>query len=205
MVGGSSNGGFQNYTVAKASIVSHLPDHIPYAAGVVLPLALMTASMALYPVQRLGLSLPSCPSTQEAQSRNKTLLVWGGSSSAGSAAVQLAVASGVNVVATTSHKNHELVKSLGATAVLDYNDPDITVNLVEAITAIGAELVGALDSIASEKTAKGFDSGIPDDVEVLPSKEPPPSLLTSCADTFDTDICRLLLHSDRRRSHWLQT
>lgn len=144
---------FRTAPSPKPNVVSHLPDHIPYAAGVALPLALTTASMALYPAQRLGLSLSSGPSTQEAQSRNKTLLVWGGSSSTGSAAVQLAVASGVNVVATASHKNHELVKSLGATAVLDYNDPDITVNLVEAITAIGVELVGALDSIASEKTA----------------------------------------------------
>jgi NADPH:quinone reductase-like Zn-dependent oxidoreductase len=70
----------------------------------------------------------------------------------GGTAVQLAVASGVRVVATASRKNHEFVKRLGASAVLDYHDDKIYENLVETIRGIGGEFGGALDAIAEEQT-----------------------------------------------------
>jgi NADPH:quinone reductase-like Zn-dependent oxidoreductase len=108
--------------------------------------------MSLYPSYRLALPLPNPePSPSSA---NKVILVWGGSSSTGSAAIQLAAASGVTVVSTASSKNHAFVKSIGATAVLDYNDTNITEKLVEVIKATGKEFAGAVDSIAGPPTFK---------------------------------------------------
>jgi NADPH:quinone reductase-like Zn-dependent oxidoreductase len=45
---------------------------------------------------------------------SKTLLVWGGSTSVGSNAIQLAVAAGYEVFTTASPKNFDYVKKLGA-------------------------------------------------------------------------------------------
>jgi len=57
--------------------------------------------------------------------------VWSGASSVGQFAVQLAKLAGLTVVATASPKNHELLKSLGATHVFDYRDPDVVKKIKE--------------------------------------------------------------------------
>ncbi|KAL6306662.1 putative zinc binding dehydrogenase [Sparassis latifolia] len=178
------DGGFQHYTVCTSNVVSPLPASIPFKSGCVLPLALSTAAMGLYPSTRLALPLPQ---PTKLKSINKVLLIWGGSSSMGSAAIQLAVASGVTVIATASSKNHEFVKGLGASAVLDYHDDKITENLVETIKGAGGEFAGALDAIGEERTWRACAEvvkalgggkvvsnlrttfeGVPEGVEVLP-------------------------------------
>ncbi|EXJ88533.1 hypothetical protein A1O1_05463 [Capronia coronata CBS 617.96] len=52
------------------------------------------------------------------------ILVYGGSSSAGTLAIQYLTLAGYTVVATCSPRNFELCKSRGAEAVFDYRDPD---------------------------------------------------------------------------------
>ena len=54
------------------------------------------------------------------------LFVYGGSSSVGQYAIQLAKLSGYRVVTTASKRNHELVKSLGADLVFDVSDSLLT-------------------------------------------------------------------------------
>lgn len=105
--------------------------------------------MGLYPSGRLGLPLPQAIKPDSA---NTVLLIWGGSSSCGSAAIQLAVASGVTVVSTASTKNHAFVKGLGATAVLDYNSPTVIPDLVAVIKQTPGQFAGALDAIGQERT-----------------------------------------------------
>ena len=51
------------------------------------------------------------------------LFVYGGSSSVGQYAIQLAKLSGYQVVSTASQRNHELVKSFGADLVFDVGNP----------------------------------------------------------------------------------
>jgi len=53
------------------------------------------------------------------------LFVYGGSSSVGQYAIQLAKLSGYKVVTTASKRNHELVKSLGADLVFDVSKPPL--------------------------------------------------------------------------------
>jgi NADPH:quinone reductase-like Zn-dependent oxidoreductase len=65
-------------------------------------------------------------------------------------AVQLAVASGATVVATASSKNHEFVKSLGATAVVDYKSENVIQELINAIKSAGGDFLGALDAIGDD-------------------------------------------------------
>lgn len=51
------------------------------------------------------------------------LFVYGGSSSVGQYAIQLAKLSGYKVITTASKRNHELVKGLGADLVFDVSGP----------------------------------------------------------------------------------
>lgn len=122
-----------------------------FEGGSVLPLALSTAAMGLYPAGRLELPLPH---TLQPKPINKVILVWGGSSSTGSATIQLAVASGATVIATASAKNHSFVQSLGVAKVLDYHEDSIIQDLVKAIRDTPGEFVGALDAIGEEETIR---------------------------------------------------
>ena len=80
-----------------------------------LPLAFDTAAVGLYSTGEGFLGLPH-PSFKP-ESTGKTLVVYGGSSSVGALTIQLAVASGVKVVATASKHNFDFVKKNGASEV----------------------------------------------------------------------------------------
>jgi NADPH:quinone reductase-like Zn-dependent oxidoreductase len=87
------------------------------------------------------------------KSTGKTVLVYGASSSVGATAVQLAVASGVKVIATASKHNHDFVKALGATEVLDYKSNTIEEDLVAALKTSGG-FAGVYDSVSEPDTIK---------------------------------------------------
>jgi NADPH:quinone reductase-like Zn-dependent oxidoreductase len=141
---------FQHYTIVKAQAATQLPDDMTFEAGSSLPLSIGTAAHGLYGKEYLGLGLPS----HEPTSTGKTILVWGGSSSVGVATIQLAAASGVEVIATASPHNHELVKNVGAAQVFDYNSPSIEEDLISAFK--GKECAGALDGESTNKSADQY-------------------------------------------------
>jgi NADPH:quinone reductase-like Zn-dependent oxidoreductase len=120
---------------------------VAFEQAAVLPIALATSAAGLF--QEDGLNFP-LPSAEEPKPTGKTLLVWGGASSVGSAAIQLAVAAGLTVISTASSKNFELVKSLGASAVYDYKSPTIVEDVVRAIS--GTDFAGVFDAISETPT-----------------------------------------------------
>ncbi|KAF7595245.1 hypothetical protein BBP40_006745 [Aspergillus hancockii] len=78
---------FQTYTILQVNMASKLPDHVSYQDAAVIPLAFSTAASGLFQDEFLKLQLPTEPRAQPA---GKTLLIWGGASSVGSNAIQLA-------------------------------------------------------------------------------------------------------------------
>lgn len=77
----------------------------------------------------------------------KTVLIWGGSSSVGATAIQLAVASGLDVIATASSSNHAFIRSIGAREVFDYKSPSVIEDIVAILKY--SELVGIYDAIGN--------------------------------------------------------
>ncbi|KAI8575776.1 hypothetical protein K450DRAFT_260143 [Umbelopsis ramanniana AG] len=129
----------QNYTVVPADLVAHIPAKLSYEEAAVLPLGLATAASGLFLKDFLGLELPTVPARP---STGKTLIVWGGSTSVGCNAIQLAVAAGYEVFTTASPRNFELVKKLGASQVFDYNEKTVIQDMISALKE--KDLAGAL-------------------------------------------------------------
>jgi NADPH:quinone reductase-like Zn-dependent oxidoreductase len=140
---------FQSFTVVPEITVSPIPDSLSHEEAAVVPLGLSTAAAALYRKDALNLPYPK-PGSKEPT--GTSILIWGASGSVGVNAVQLAVASGVQVVATCSKKNFDLVKSLGASHVIDYHDDSAVDQIVEALQ--GTKFVGAFDTISHPPTWK---------------------------------------------------
>src|SRR5271156_3372026 len=133
-----AEGAFQTFTVVADHMASPIPDAMSYESAAVLPLALSTAACGLFQKDYLALQYPSVPP----KPTGKTLLVWGGSTSVGCNAIQLAVAAGYEVIATASPKNFDYVRKLGAIEVFDYNSKTVVDDLIHAFE--GKKTAGAL-------------------------------------------------------------
>jgi NADPH:quinone reductase-like Zn-dependent oxidoreductase len=133
-----SEGAFQQYTVVRERLTARIPDGMTFEEASVLPMAVSTAAAGLFQDRYLGLQLPSAA----ARPTGETVLVWGGSTSVGSNAIQLAVAAGYDVVTTASPKNFDYVRSLGASQVFDYSSPTVISDIVTALA--GRTVAGAV-------------------------------------------------------------
>ncbi len=137
-----AEGALQTYTVLQEHMACPIPDAMGYENAAVLPLGLSTAACGLFQKDFLALQYPSAG----AQPTGKTLLVWGGSTSVGTNAIQLAVAAGYEVIATASPKNFDYLKSLGATMVFDYAGKTVVPDIIKAFDGrmcAGAIAIGA--------------------------------------------------------------
>jgi NADPH:quinone reductase-like Zn-dependent oxidoreductase len=123
-------GAFQEYSILLASLCGKIPDNISFSEAATLPLGSITSLCGIFydlkiPTPFLGPQTNNLPSD--------TILIWGGSSSVGAYALQLARLTGFkNILTTASPHNFDYVKSLGATHAFDYKDPDVVKKIREA-------------------------------------------------------------------------
>lgn len=163
-------GAFQTHTALLERLTAVIPADLSFEEAAVLPLGVSTAACALFQERHLGLRLPRLSTTAgdtpsdtagdavsdaagpglsaggAAPVEREVVVVWGGSSSVGMNAVQLATAAGYDVLSTASATNAETVKGLGATHVYDYRDPEVIDKLVAVIagrTVAGVVAIGA--------------------------------------------------------------
>lgn len=134
----AAEGGFQAFVVVLAHMAAPIPAAMTYQEAAVLPLGISTAACGMFQKDFLAMNPPSGAATPA----RKTLLVWGGSTSVGSNAIQLGVAAGYDVVTTASPRNFDYVKRLGARQVFDYRSKTVLADIVSALR--GREIVGAL-------------------------------------------------------------
>jgi NADPH:quinone reductase-like Zn-dependent oxidoreductase len=111
---------------------AQVPESYTLDEACTMPLAFWTAALGLY----VHLPLPLPPPTVRAHAFStvspvggggEPLLVWGGASSVGSMAIQLATLSGFRVVATASRGNWEYVRKCGAEWVVDYHEINVRI------------------------------------------------------------------------------
>jgi len=120
---------FQLYTVLPENLVSPIPDTMSFEQAAAIPLGAATAAAGLYEKDQLALPYPSLSPTPT----GNFLIIWGGSTSVGCNAIQLAVASGFQVIATSSPRNFDLCKRLGASYTFDYNSKTVVPDMIAAI------------------------------------------------------------------------
>lgn len=145
--------GFQEYVVLSLPSIAKIPEHVGFEDAVVLPLGLNTAASCLFGGETLGLELPGSENAgDDVGGRKKTLLIWGASSSVGCCGVQLAKHAGYEVVGIASERNHEMVRSAGASMCFDQRYG----GLVEGVVAYleGREVVGAYVAITDDEALR---------------------------------------------------
>jgi len=104
------SGALAEYLVIKESqVISKKPENVTFEEAAGIPLACLTSYQALL---KVGIK------------QGQEVLILGGSGGTGAAAVQIAKAFGTHVTATTSSKNADFVKGLGADVVVDYTKGD---------------------------------------------------------------------------------
>lgn len=138
------DGAFAEYIVAKSALAWHVPDNISLEEASTFGVGISTVGQGLY--QTLGLPLPGAKNPSK-----DTILIYGGSSATGTIAIQYAKLSGWKVVTTCSPRNFDLVKSLGADAAFDYDDPEAPKKIREYTED---KLSYAFDCISSDSTAE---------------------------------------------------
>ncbi|TPX55387.1 hypothetical protein PhCBS80983_g05345 [Powellomyces hirtus] len=114
--------GYSEFATANARDVYKKPSNLSFEQAATLPVAVLTTIVGLF--SNIGLQLAR-PKENRRWFVPEFVIIWGGSSSVGSIAVQLAAAAGYAVLATASPKHHEYVRKLGAIHVVDYSRSDV--------------------------------------------------------------------------------
>jgi len=164
-------GGFAEYVKVYADLAWIIPEETyTFEEAATIGIPLYTSVLAFYGPNNLRLPQPG---DANPPAPGTWLFVYGGSSSVGQYAIQLAKLSGYKVVTTASKRNHELVKSLGADLVFDYNDPDVVKNM-KAATNDSIHLT--FDTISEDYTypliLSTFAEGKPAKISVLHDPTP---------------------------------
>ncbi|KAF2019470.1 GroES-like protein [Aaosphaeria arxii CBS 175.79] len=126
----ATQGGFQLYTRVNQSFTTPIPDYITFEQACALPLALLTASQGLFAKNQLNLDQPTVPARPRP---DDVVIIAAGSSAVGSSAIQLAVSAGYQVISTSSPKNFDYVKALGASQVFDYKSSTLAEDILAAV------------------------------------------------------------------------
>jgi NADPH:quinone reductase-like Zn-dependent oxidoreductase len=142
---GNQFGAFQRFVIATASSAIKLPENVNVddATSVILNLSTVLGALSLVG----GLDKPS---VDDIPSKNgKKVLIYGGSSSIGSLAIQYARTAGYSVVSTSSPRNMPFVSTLGAMQIIDH-----TLSKDDLISALKTEgpYNTVLDSISKPET-----------------------------------------------------
>jgi NADPH:quinone reductase-like Zn-dependent oxidoreductase len=125
-----------------------LPKGFTFAEAVTLPNNFVTVFHTL--TTDLGIETPWPKADGHVpKDAEKSILIWGGSSSVGQFAIQILRYYGYkHILATASRKHHDKLRNLGAKQVFDYNDKDIFSEILEEGGSSGIPLI--FDCIGSK-------------------------------------------------------
>lgn len=140
-------GAHQAYLLAGNYMTWKKPEDLDSVAAVGMPAAAQTAMDALF--NCLGFGLPAAGLDGD-EATGKAILIWGGGSNVGAAAVQLAREARFEmIIVTASERNHSALKTLGATHCFDYHTTSVVGDIRAAVQAAGQTLTIAFDAVCS--------------------------------------------------------
>lgn len=131
------HGSYAEYCPIDAAAITHKPSSISFEQAAALPLVSLTAWQALSEFGQLQ--------------AGQCVFIQAGAGGVGSVAIPMAKHLGAKVYTTTSAKNHDYVKSLGADVVIDYTAEDYESVLRQQEPA-GVDLV--LEALLGNGTAE---------------------------------------------------
>lgn len=136
---GGKEANHQQYITIPAFLASRVPEGISLVEAVTVPVNLVTAFHTI--TEELKLELPwPIPKGWKPNLSDKPLLIWGASSSVGIFVVQVLHKWGyTNILAVSSGKHHEYLKSIGATSCFDYTQPDVVNQILASLKTSAAK------------------------------------------------------------------
>ncbi|KAF5978761.1 alcohol dehydrogenase [Fusarium coicis] len=181
----SSHGTHQDLVVARSELLYQVPTGVSSKDASVICMPAHTAADALFNV--IGPGLPAA-GVAGIDRVGQGILTWGGASSVGMMAIQLAKAAGLqHIFITASAKNHDIVQELGATHCFDYTSRTVIKDIRQAQKTLGIALTLAFDTV-------GKGSMGPADAGSLSTPE-----LTKCSLGASEGLrlaCTLPVHQD---------
>ncbi len=141
-------GGFADEVCADAAVVAKKPTTISFSEAASIPLAALTSLQALREVAKLQ--------------AGQRVLIHAGAGGVGTLAIQIAKIMGLHVTATTSGKNADFVRGLGADAIVDYtkNEP-LPTELDAVYDTLGTTELASIAAVKRGGTVVGI-GGLPD-------------------------------------------
>lgn len=136
-------GSFATYVGAPGDLTLTLPSGTAFESGCALGTAFATAGLALFH----SLGVPGSPSSSAA--RKTPVLVYGGGTATGTAALQLLALSGLEPIAVCSSRSFGLAASYGAVHTFDYRSPTCAADIR---TQTHNALAYALDCISTPQS-----------------------------------------------------
>ena len=118
----------------KAALVAKKPDGLSHVDAAALALTGLTAMSAIEDTLKLQ--------------PGETILIQGGAGGVASFAIQLAKHIGARVITTTSAKNHDYVRGLGADEIIDYN--------ARYFTQVGSNCDAIFDTVGGDIAQRSF-------------------------------------------------
>src|SRR5262245_5194029 len=144
-------GGLADTVCADESVVAKKPQRASFVEAAAVPLAALTSLQALRDVAALQ--------------PGQRVLVHAGAGGVGSLAIQIAKIMRLHVITTTSAKNTDFVKSLGADEVIDYTKervPDRVRDVDAVFDTLGTTEIESLSVVKRGGVVVGI-GGLPDD------------------------------------------
>ncbi|WP_200849473.1 NADP-dependent oxidoreductase [Enterococcus sp. CSURQ0835] len=127
-------GTFAEYLAVDQADIAIKPNNLTFSQAAAVPLVGLTSYQAIHDFMKLK--------------RGDKVLIQAGSGGIGTVAIQLAKLAGAFVATTTSEKNADMVKKLGADQVIDYHRQDFS----EVLT----DFDYVFDTLGKEQLKKAF-------------------------------------------------
>jgi NADPH2:quinone reductase len=143
-------GGLQEYTIINGLYAAVVPEGVSDVEAALYPVNAVTSAMTLFSASGFGWPLPGTPEAASFDYASQKVVIIGGGTNTGKLAIQYARLAGVGtIIAIASTSGEALLKSFGATHVIDRRLPDIE---EQVRRVVGDELLYVYDTFTKDQS-----------------------------------------------------